>query len=52
MTYSDALFLYSRVKRIFFDGTGDASDFINAIESKTRNDYTDYQRILIIELSV
>ena len=52
MTDSNALLLYSRVGRISFDGTGDALDFINAIESRTRIGYTDYQRILIAELSV
>ena len=52
MIDADALFLYSRVRRISFDGTGDALDFINAIESRTRTRYTDYQWILIIELLV
>ena len=52
MTYVDALLLYSRVGRISFDGTRDALDFINSIESKTRTGYTDYQRILIVELLV
>lgn len=52
MTNADALLLYSRVGRISFDGTGDALDFINAIESRTRTGYIDYQRVLIVELSV
>ena len=42
MTDADALLLYSRVGRISFDGTGDALDFVNAIESMTRTGYTDY----------
>lgn len=29
MTDSDAALLYSRVGRVYFDGTGDALDFIN-----------------------
>ena len=52
MTDADTFLLYSRVGRISFDGTGDALDFINSIESKTRTGYTDYQRILIAKLSV
>ena len=39
---SDALFLYSRVGRISFNGIGDALDFINDIESRTRTEYSDY----------
>ena len=34
MTYADAALLYSRVGRVYFDGTGDALDFINTIESR------------------
>ena len=34
MTDANALLLYSRVGRISFDGTKDALDIINAIESK------------------
>ena len=52
MTDVDALLLYSRVGRISFDGTGDALEFINVIESRTKIGYIDYQRILIMELSV
>ena len=52
MTDADALLLYSKVRRIFFDGTGDALDFVNTVESMTRTGYTDYQRILIVELLV
>ena len=52
MTDVDATLLYSRVCRIAFDGTGDALDLINTIEAKIRTRYTDYQRIIIVELSV
>ena len=52
MTDADAALLYSRVGRIAFDGTGDALDFINTIEARTRTGYTEYQRIMIVELSV
>ena len=52
MTDADAALLYSRVGRVIFDGNGDAMDFINTIEARIRTGYTDYQRIIIIELSV
>ena len=52
MTDADALLLYSKVGRISFDGTRDALDFVNDVDSRTRTGYTDYQRILIVELSV
>ena len=52
MTDADATSLYSRVGRVAFDGSGDALDFINTIETRRRIGYTDYQRIMIVELSV
>ena len=52
MTDADASLLYYRVSRVAFDGTGDAFDFINTIEARTRTRYTNYQRIMIVELSV
>ena len=52
MTDADVALLYSRVYRIAFDGSGDALDFINTIEARMRIGYTDYQRIMIVELSV
>ena len=52
MTNVDAALLYFRVGRVPFDGTGDTLYFINAIEAKTMIGYTDYQRIMIIGLSV
>ena len=52
MTDVDAALLYSRVGRVYFDGTGDALDFVNTIESSTRTRYSDYQRIMVVEISV
>ena len=36
MTDADAALLYFRVDRVYFDGTGDALDFVNTIESRIR----------------
>ena len=52
MTDADTFLLYSRVGRISFDGTRDALDFIYAIESRTSTGYSDYQRMLVVEISV
>ena len=52
MIDADAALLYSRVGRITFDGFGDALDFINTIETRMRIGYTNYQRIMIVELLV
>ena len=52
MTDADVALLYSRVGRVYFDGTGDAFDFVNTIESRTRTGYSDYQRIMVVEISV
>ena len=52
MTDADAAVLYTRVGRVPFDGTGDVMDFINTIKARTRTGYNDYQRIMIVELSV
>ena len=52
MSDADAALLYSRVGRVLFDGTGDAMDFINTIEARTRTGYNDYQRIMVVELSM
>ena len=52
MTNADAALLYSRVGRVYFDGTGDALDFVNTIKSRTRTGYSDYQRILVVEISM
>ena len=50
MTDADAAVLYTRVGRVPFDGTRDAMDFINTIEA--RMGYNDYQRIMVVELSL
>ena len=42
MTDADAALLYSRVGMVYFDGTRDALDFFNTIESRTRTGYSDY----------
>ena len=52
MTDADAALLYSRVGRVYFDGMGDALNFVNTIESRTRTGYSDYQRIMVVEISV
>ena len=46
------LHFYTQELAVSFDGTGDALDLINTIESRTRMGNTNYQRILIIDLSV
>ena len=52
MTDAKAAILYTRVDRVLFDGTGDAMDFINTIEARTRMGYNDYQRLIVVELSL
>ena len=52
MTDVDAAVLYTRVGGISFDGTGDTMDFINTIEARTRTWYNDYQRVMVVELSL
>ena len=52
MTFVDVAVLYTRVGKVSFDGTGDALDFINTIEARTRTGFNDYQKIMIVELSV
>ena len=39
-------------EEFFFYGTRDALDFLNTIEARTWIGYTDYQRIMIVELYV
>ena len=36
MIEADVAAFYTRVSRVPFDGTGDALDFINTIEARTR----------------
>ena len=52
MSDAETAVIYTRVGRFPFDGTGDAMDFINTIEAKTRTRYNDYQRIMVVELSL
>ena len=52
MTDAEAAILYTRVGRVLFEGTGDAMDFINTIEARTRMGYNDYQRLMVMELSL
>ena len=42
----------ARVSRVTFDRTSDPLVFLHVIETKTRTAHTEYQRIMIIELSV
>ena len=52
MTFVDVAVLYTRVGKVSFDGTGDALNFINTLEARNRTRSNNYQRILIVELSV
>ena len=52
MSDADAALLYSKVSRVSFDGTGDALDFLSTIEAKTRTGYSNYMRIMVVELSI
>ena len=46
------LFCILGLVECLFDGTGDVMDFINTIEARTRTGFNDYQKIMIVELSV
>ena len=52
MSDADTTLLYSTVGRVSFNGTGDALDFLNTIEARTRTACTYYQWIMVVELSV
>ena len=52
MSDVDATLLYYRVRRVSFNGAGDALDFLNIIMARTRTGYTNYQRIMVVELYV
>ena len=52
MSDPEAALFYARVGRITFDGTSDPLDFLHAIETRTRTAHSEYQRIMIVELSV
>ena len=46
------LFCIIGLVECLFNAIGDAMDFINTIEARTRTGFNDYQRIMIVELSV
>ena len=48
----DIALLYSLIGRVHCDGPRDALDFINTIELRKRIRYVDYQRIMIVKLTV
>ena len=52
MSDPEAALFHARVGRIPFDGTSDPLDFLHAIETRTRTAHTEYQRMLIVELSI
>ena len=52
MSDSEAVLFYARVGRISFDGIFDPLDFSHAIKIRTQTAHTEYQRIMIVELSV
>ena len=52
MSDPEAALFYARVGRISYDGTSDPLDFLDTIETRTRTAHTEYQRIMIVELSV
>ena len=52
MTFADVAVLHTRVGKVSFDGTGDALDFLNTIEVRNRTRSNDYERIMIVELSI
>ena len=52
MSEVDAIFVYSILGRVHFEGARDVLDFINTIGLWIKTGYTDYQRIMIVKLSV
>ena len=48
----ESVLFYASVGRISFKGTSDPLDFLYAIETRTQTAHTEYQRIMIVELSV
>ena len=52
MTDAEVAIFYTRIGRVMFDGMGDAMDFINTIEARTRTGYNDFQRLMVVELSL
>ena len=52
MSDPEAALFYTRVGKISFDGTSDPLEFLHAIEMRTQTAHTEYQRIMIVKLSV
>lgn len=52
MSDPEAALFYARIGRIAFDGMLDPLDFLHAIETRTRTAHVDYQKIIIVELSI
>ena len=52
MSDAEATILYTRVGRVPFESIGNAMDFMNTIKARTRTVYNDYQRIMVVELSL
>ena len=51
MSDPEAALFYVRFGRISFNGTSNLLDFLHAIEMGTQTAHTEYQQILIVELS-
>ena len=52
MSDPEATLFYAKVGRISFDGIFYPLDFLHAIKTRTQTSYTEYQRVMIVELSV
>ena len=52
MSNLEVTLFYAKVGRISFDGIFNPLDFLHAIKTRTRTAYTEYQRVMIVELSV
>ena len=52
MSDLEATLFYARDGMISFNGTSDPLDFLYAIKIRTRTAHTEYQQIMIVELSV
>ena len=48
----EAALFYARVGMISFDGISDLLDLLHATEMRTHTTHTEYQRIMIVELSI
>ena len=52
MSDPEATLFYAKIGRISFNGIFNPLDFLHAIKTRTRTAYTEYQRVMIVELSV